>query len=617
MSDQNHRPDDYLPCERYLNGEYDEHGFNRFSENDKFYFSFLENGNVILRSEGYGTEAARENGIASVKTNMTEDKNYQTRLLPDGKWVLSLKAANHQEIARSCVVEAEEEAKAFLPSERIKAAALAVQKAATSANEADDYMICREYEEKIGSVSDKYSDFITFHHENTNKYYFAWINPKKEIILRSEGYPTTAARDNGLESVRKNRDIRERFKVIESHGAYFLTLKAGNHQEIGRSCPRNSEAELWALLNSASAAATVQDDYLPCSRYKAHNKSFTAGHKDFISFQDEETKLYYFAWINTDGDIILRSEGYQSAASRDNGIESVIKNRDIKERFKVEEHDGEKYLILKAGNHQEIGRSCPGSSESALWALLAPAAVVAASAVVPPVAAAAVAAAVAATAPKVVPPPPVAAAAPVAGKSGFNWWWLLPLLLLGLLFLLWRSCQNKATDAAAPVETTAVAEPAQPTEAPAPAPPAEVPAETAAAAAIACDLNSILFGFDRSDLTATAKSELDKMSGLLKSNQEYKGDLKAYTDSKGSDEYNRELSLRRANAAKEYLVSTGIDAGRIATGAVGNSDPVATNTEDDSGRKFNRRVELKVVDKAGNDLCKSISKDLPEQLKTK
>ena len=193
----------------------------------------------------------------------------------------------------------------------------------------------------------------------------------------------------------------------------------------------------------------------------------------------------------------------------------------------------------------------------------------------------------------------------------------MPLLLLGLLFLLWRSCQNKATDAAAPVETTAVAEPAQPTEAPAPAPPAEVPAETAAAAAIACDLNSILFGFDRSDLTATAKSELDKMSGLLKSNQEYKGDLKAYTDSKGSDEYNRELSLRRANAAKEYLVSTGIDAGRIATGAVGNSDPVATNTEDDSGRKFNRRVELKVVDKAGNDLCKSISKDLPEQLKTK
>jgi outer membrane protein OmpA-like peptidoglycan-associated protein len=92
--------------------------------------------------------------------------------------------------------------------------------------------------------------------------------------------------------------------------------------------------------------------------------------------------------------------------------------------------------------------------------------------------------------------------------------------------------------------------------------------------------------------------------------------LKAHTDSKGTDEYNQVLSNNRSMAAKNYLVNLGIDATRISTEAGSKSAPVAANTEDDSGRKFNRRVELYIKDKAGNEVCKSVPPTIPSGLKS-
>ena len=50
----------------------------------------------------------------------------------------------------------------------------------------------------------------------------------------------------------------------------------------------------------------------------------------------------------------------------------------------------------------------------------------------------------------------------------------------------------------------------------------------------------------------------------------------------------------------------GIDGSRISTKASSEDHPIATNTEDDSGRKFNRRVELHVMDSSGKEICTSI-----------
>ncbi|MFZ1526369.1 MAG: OmpA family protein, partial [Saprospiraceae bacterium] len=89
----------------------------------------------------------------------------------------------------------------------------------------------------------------------------------------------------------------------------------------------------------------------------------------------------------------------------------------------------------------------------------------------------------------------------------------------------------------------------------------------------------------------------------------------AYTDARGDDAYNQRLSENRANSAKAVLVQAGIDANRITISASSESAPIAKNTDDDSGRKFNRRVELFVKDANGNDICKSIPPDVPAELK--
>jgi outer membrane protein OmpA-like peptidoglycan-associated protein/uncharacterized protein YegP (UPF0339 family) len=251
--------DNYLDCEGYK-GKTDDTGFNRFTIEPYFYFSFMEDGKVILCSEGYLSESSRDNGIESVKKNMDNEDLYKSVETGNGKWALSLKAANHKEIARSCEVESEAATKQFLPSERAKARAarMVAAPAASETNSSndDDYLICREYEEKFDK--EKLQDgIIGFQHEKTGQYYFAWYNNDGGVILRSEAYPTPSARDNGIESVKKNRDDKNRYSNIEAKGAHFLILKAANHKEIGRSCPKKTAADAIGLVAILGAGTTA------------------------------------------------------------------------------------------------------------------------------------------------------------------------------------------------------------------------------------------------------------------------------------------------------------------------------------------------------------------------
>ncbi|MFO1038859.1 MAG: OmpA family protein [Geminicoccaceae bacterium] len=112
----------------------------------------------------------------------------------------------------------------------------------------------------------------------------------------------------------------------------------------------------------------------------------------------------------------------------------------------------------------------------------------------------------------------------------------------------------------------------------------------------------LLFDFDKADLRPEAQ---DLLSGVLKQIKEKakkpKLTIEGHTDSKGSDDYNQDLSERRAASVKMWFVKVGkLPAKSIATTGYGERQPVADNekpdgTDDPEGRQKNRRVEIVVT----------------------
>lgn len=107
-------------------------------------------------------------------------------------------------------------------------------------------------------------------------------------------------------------------------------------------------------------------------------------------------------------------------------------------------------------------------------------------------------------------------------------------------------------------------------------------------------LRGVNFDFDKASLTTNAKTILDGVSSALGSAPAVTVEIGGHTDAKGSDEYNQKLSERRAASVVQYLIGSGVDAGRMTSQGYGEAQPVADN-ETDEGRELNRRVELKVT----------------------
>jgi len=104
----------------------------------------------------------------------------------------------------------------------------------------------------------------------------------------------------------------------------------------------------------------------------------------------------------------------------------------------------------------------------------------------------------------------------------------------------------------------------------------------------------ILFGFDRSDLNASAEDNLDKLVNILKEYPDTNIEVQGHTDSKGTEAYNQGLSERRANAVATYLRNRGINSSRITTKGYGETAPVAGN-DTEEGRAQNRRVNFLIT----------------------
>ncbi|MFI5187448.1 MAG: OmpA family protein, partial [Chitinophagales bacterium] len=107
-------------------------------------------------------------------------------------------------------------------------------------------------------------------------------------------------------------------------------------------------------------------------------------------------------------------------------------------------------------------------------------------------------------------------------------------------------------------------------------------------------LNNVFFDFDKWNLRSESFVELDRVVQLLKDNPAIEIEMSAHTDSYGSDDYNFKLSDNRARSCMEYIISKGIDPGRITSHGYGETMPVAPNDTPEN-RQLNRRVEFKIL----------------------
>ena len=104
----------------------------------------------------------------------------------------------------------------------------------------------------------------------------------------------------------------------------------------------------------------------------------------------------------------------------------------------------------------------------------------------------------------------------------------------------------------------------------------------------------IYFDYDKSEIRTDAKAALDSKLALLRANSSMKIRIEGNTDARGSNEYNRALGLRRANAARRYLVSQGIDNARFEVVSYGEERPVDQGTTEDAYAK-NRRDDFVIT----------------------
>ena len=108
---------------------------------------------------------------------------------------------------------------------------------------------------------------------------------------------------------------------------------------------------------------------------------------------------------------------------------------------------------------------------------------------------------------------------------------------------------------------------------------------------IVLTLGDVLFATGSDNLKPGSIGNLDRLVSFLEKYADRTVSIEGHTDSMGSDAYNQELSLRRADSVKGYLAAHGVASGRLSSIGKGETYPVAGN-ESAGGRQQNRRVEI-------------------------
>jgi len=118
---------------------------------------------------------------------------------------------------------------------------------------------------------------------------------------------------------------------------------------------------------------------------------------------------------------------------------------------------------------------------------------------------------------------------------------------------------------------------------------------TAMGLVMTLDSKSVRFDFDKSDIKPEYRDILNRIAGILMTLKGYTINVYGYTDDVGTQTYNLQLSQRRAEAVRDFLVQAGISPTIMSAKGFGKSDPRVPG-DSEQARAANRRVEIGIVD---------------------
>ncbi len=106
--------------------------------------------------------------------------------------------------------------------------------------------------------------------------------------------------------------------------------------------------------------------------------------------------------------------------------------------------------------------------------------------------------------------------------------------------------------------------------------------------------DALKFDFDKAEIRPENKELLSRIAGVLLTSKDYTVSANGHTDDVGTQEYNQDLSERRAQAVRDYLVNAGLSEEIFTVQGFGKKQPLVNGTSD-AARAKNRRVELGIV----------------------
>lgn len=199
-------------------------------QDGQHYFDLIAgNGQNVLRSEGYGSQAAAEKGIAAVTTVARSTKAFQTKQAKNGEWYFNVVAQNGEIVGTSQLYATKSNATRGASTVRALAKLAGPQ--------------------PVVEPAPRRERFETFVGEDKQTY-FRLRAGNGEIMLGSEGYSSKAGALHGIESVRDNGARAAAYQVFETaNGEYAVRLVAGNGEIIAR-------GESYASKSNATRAVT-------------------------------------------------------------------------------------------------------------------------------------------------------------------------------------------------------------------------------------------------------------------------------------------------------------------------------------------------------------------------